>query len=984
MSEYSFQEIEKKWQAYWKENKTYKVENNTDKPKFYALDMFPYPSGAGLHVGHPLGYIASDIVSRYKRMKGFNVLHPMGFDSFGLPAEQYAVLTGQHPAITTEENITRYKEQLDNLGFSFDWEREIRTSDPAYYKWTQWIFIQFFNSWYNNDSNKAEDISTLIAKFEANGSENINAACYEELTTFSAQEWKELSEEAQQKILLEYRLTYLSETMVNWCAELGTVLANDEVKDGLSERGGHPVERKQMMQWSMRITAYCDRLLNGMENLEWSDALKDMQRNWIGKSIGCSVDFKVENSERILTVFTTRVDTSFGVTYLSVAPEHEIINELTTDAQRAEVEAYVETAKNRSERERMSDVKTVSGCFTGSYATNPFTGKQIPIWIADYVLAGYGTGVVMAVPSSDERDYKFATHFGLEIIPVQEGDKTDITKDNFDAKAGTMINSDFLNGLSVPEAINKTIEHVEEKGFGKSKVNFRMRDAIFGRQRYWGEPIPMYFKNGIPYPVAEEDLPVTLPEIDDYKPTESGEPPLGRATDWKYTPKGSTESYPFELSTMPGWAGSSWYWFRYMDATNDKEFVSKEAQAYWKDLDLYLGGGEHATGHLLYSRFWNKFLFDKGLVDSDESFKKLVNQGMIQGRSNFMYRLGSTKGNTSSVNSNPEEVIKSVPEVYISYNIYKRLKAGKLTSNDTSAINETTNKAIKAANELGVDLEFHLKTASRLPVDVNRVENDVLNIEQFNDWNMSPINSLFVLEDGKYICGSEVEKMSKSKYNVVNPDYVCDEFGADTLRLYEMFLGPLEQFKPWNTNGIDGVHKFLKKLWRLFHDAEGNVSVSDEAPTPEEQKVLHTTIKKINEDIERMSLNTSVSNFMICVNELASLKCNKREVLGSVLKLIAPYAPHITEELWSLVGNNESITTAPFPIHDEKYLKEDAFEYPVMINGKMRTKVKFSIDTPQPEIQAEILKNDIVLKWLEGKDPKKMIIVPKKIINIVM
>lgn len=929
MSEYSFQAIEKKWQAYWKENKTYKVENNTDKPKFYALDMFPYPSGAGLHVGHPLGYIASDIVSRYKRMKGFNVLHPMGFDSFGLPAEQYAVLTGQHPAITTEENITRYKEQLDNLGFSFDWEREIRTSDPAYYKWTQWIFIQFFNSWYNNDSNKAEDISTLIAKFEANGSENINAACDEELTTFSAQEWKELSEEAQQKILLEYRLTYLSETMVNWCAELGTVLANDEVKDGLSERGGHPVERKQMMQWSMRITAYCDRLLNGMENLEWSDALKDMQRNWIGKSIGCSVDFKVENSERILTVFTTRVDTSFGVTYLSVAPEHEIINELTTDAQRAEVEAYVETAKNRSERERMSDVKTVSGCFTGSYATNPFTGKQIPIWIADYVLAGYGTGVVMAVPSSDERDYKFATHFGLEIIPVQEGDKTDITKDNFDAKAGTMINSDFLNGLSVPEAINKTIEHVEEKGFGKSKVNFRMRDAIFGRQRYWGEPIPMYFKNGIPYPVAEEDLPVTLPEIDDYKPTESGEPPLGRATDWKYTPKGSTESYPFELSTMPGWAGSSWYWFRYMDATNDKEFVSKEAQTYWKDLDLYLGGGEHATGHLLYSRFWNKFLFDKGLVDSDESFKKLVNQGMIQGRSNYVYRVNGTNE-------------------FVSFGLRKEY--------------ETT----------------------RLHVDVNIVSNDELDTEAFKKWRPDFADATFILEDGKYHCGNEVEKMSKSKYNVVNPDYVCDEFGADTLRLYEMFLGPLEQFKPWNTNGIDGVHKFLKKLWRLFHDAEGNVSISDKTPTQEEQKVLHTTIKKINEDIERMSLNTSVSNFMICVNELASKKCNKREVLESVLKLVAPYAPHITEELWSLIGHNESITKASFPVYEDKYLKEDAFEYPVMINGKMRTKLKLSLELDEAGVEAEALKNDIVLKWTEGKTPKKVIIKINKIINIVI
>lgn len=929
MSEYSFQEIEKKWQAYWKENKTYKTTNNTDKPKFFALDMFPYPSGAGLHVGHPLGYIASDIVSRFKRMKGFNVLHPMGFDSFGLPAEQYAVLTGQHPAITTEENITRYKEQLNNLGFSFDWDREIRTSDPSYYKWTQWIFIQLFNSWYNKDSNKAEDITTLIAKFEANGSEGINAACDDELTSFSASEWKGFSEEKQQKILLEYRLTYLSETMVNWCPELGTVLANDEVKEGVSERGGHPVVRKQMMQWSMRITAYADRLLQGIDQLNWTDALKEMQRNWIGKSIGCSLDFNVVNSSRTLTVFTTRVDTSFGVTYLSIAPEHELIKELTTDAQRAEVEAYVETAKNRSERDRMSDVKTVSGCFTGSYATNPFNGKQIPIWIADYVLAGYGTGVVMAVPSSDTRDYKFASHFGLEIIPVQEGDKTDITQDDFDAKAGTMINSDFLNGLTVPAAISKAIEHVEAKGFGKAKVNFKMRDAIFGRQRYWGEPIPMYFKNGIPYPVATEDLPVTLPEIDDYKPTESGEPPLGRAKDWAYTPKGSTESYPYELSTMPGWAGSSWYWFRYMDATNDNEFVSKEAQEYWQDLDLYLGGSEHATGHLLYSRFWNKFLFDKGFVKADESFKKLVNQGMIQGRSNFVYRINGTNE-------------------FVSYGLRKN--------------HETTT----------------------LHVDVNIVKNDILDTEAFKQWRPDFANATFILEDGKYICGSEVEKMSKSKYNVVNPDQICEEYGADTLRLYEMFLGPLEQFKPWNTNGIDGVHKFLRKLWRLFYNANGELVISEETPTAEEQKVIHTAIKKINEDIERMSLNTSVSNFMICVNELTTLKCNKREVLENLLLLVAPYAPHITEELWNAIGHTESITKASFPVVNEAYLKEDAFDYPVMINGKMRTKLKFGLDMPQNDMQIAILADETVQKWLEGNAPKKMIIVPKKIINIVL
>ncbi len=928
MSEYNFKEIEKKWQAYWKQNQTFKTETTPSKPKFYAVDMFPYPSGAGLHVGHPLGYIASDIISRYKRMQGFNVLHPMGFDSFGLPAEQYAIQTGQHPAITTEENIARYIEQLNRLGFSFDWGREVRTSDPSYFKWTQWIFLQLFKSWYNKDTDKAEDISTLIAKFEANGTSGVHASCDEDATSFTAEEWKGFSEEEKQRILLQYRLTFISETMVNWCPQLGTVLANDEIKDGVSERGGYPVERKSMQQWSMRITAYAERLLQGMDQLDWSDSLKEMQRNWIGKSIGCSLNFEVVNSERVLTVFTTRVDTTFGVTYISIAPESELVKELTTSEQQTEVEAYVEKAKNRSERDRMSDVKTVSGCFTGSYAINPFNGKQVPIWIADYVLAGYGTGVVMAVPSSDERDYRFASHYGLEIIPVQEGDKTDITAEGFDPKVGTMINSDFLNGLKVPEAIKKAIAFVEEKGIGKAKVNYKMRDAVFSRQRYWGEPIPMYFKNGLPYPIEESELPLTLPEIDDYKPTESGEPPLGRAKDWSYTPKGETTSYPYELSTMPGWAGSSWYWFRYMDANNDQEFVSKEAQEYWKDIDLYLGGAEHATGHLLYSRFWNKFLFDKGLVSVDESFKKLVNQGMIQGRSNFVYRVNGTNK-------------------FVSYGLRKEY--------DTTA----------------------------LYVDVNIVSNDILNLDAFKAWRSEYVDAEFVLEDGKYICGSEVEKMSKSKYNVVNPDHICDEYGADTLRLYEMFLGPLEQFKPWNTNGIDGVFKFLRKTWRLFYDQNGNKVISDEAPTPEEQKVIHATIKKIVEDIERMSLNTSVSNFMICVNELTALKCHKREVLTNLTLLLAPYAPHFAEELWSIVGHKESIAKASFPKFEEKYLKEDAFEYPVMMNGKMRTKLKFGLDMPQGDMQTALMKDETVQKWLEGKAPKKVIIVPKKIINIV-
>ncbi|MCP4520219.1 MAG: leucine--tRNA ligase [Cytophagales bacterium] len=923
MAEYNFREIEQKWQKYWKENQTFVASNTSEKPKYYALDMFPYPSGAGLHVGHPLGYIASDIISRYKRLQGFNVLHPMGFDSFGLPAEQYALQTGQHPAITTEQNLARYKEQLANIGFSYDWDREIRTSSPEYYKWTQWIFIQLFNSWYNNDTDKAENISSLIAKFEENGTVTVNASSDEETTSFSAEEWKAFSEIEQQNILLQYRLAYLSNITVNWCPALGTVLANDEVINGLSERGGHPVERKEMKQWVLRITAYSNRLLEGLEKLDWTDALKEQQRNWIGKSYGCSLNFKVDGQELNLTVFTTRIDTSFGVTYLSVAPESELVDTLTTAEQKAEVEAYVTEAKNRSERDRMSDVKTVSGVFTGSYAINPMNGKRVPIWVADYVLAGYGTGVVMAVPSSDERDYRFASKFELEIIPVQEGEKTDITKDDFDAKAGTMINSDFLNGLTVPKAIQKAIEFVEEKGFGEAKVNFKMRDAIFSRQRYWGEPIPIYYKDGVPYPLEDTDLPLELPEVDDYKPTETGEPPLGRAKNWV-----TKEGYPLELNTMPGWAGSSWYYFRYMDATNDGEFVSNDAQSYWKDVDLYLGGSEHATGHLLYSRFWNNFLYDLGLVKENEAFKKLVNQGMIQGRSNFVYRV---EGTTQ----------------FVSHGLRKEYKT------------------------------------TRLHVDVNIVDNDVLDTEAFKAWRPDFANAEFILEDGKYICGSEVEKMSKSKFNVVNPDDIVEKHGADTLRLYEMFLGPLEQSKPWNTNGIDGVHKFLKKLWKLFYNNEGELIVQDAKPSDKELKTLHGTIKKITADLERYSLNTSVSNFMICVNELTSLKSSNKSILSDFLILLAPYAPHIVEELWEALGNTESITYAVFPKYEEKYLQESAHSYPIMINGKKRTEITFDLSKPNNEIQAEVLENEVVQKWLEGQSPKKIIVVPKKIINVV-
>ncbi|WP_416865891.1 MAG: leucine--tRNA ligase [Imperialibacter sp.] len=923
MAEYNFREIEQKWQKNWKEKQVFKTGSDTSKPKFYALDMFPYPSGAGLHVGHPLGYIASDIVSRYKRMLGFNVLHPMGFDSFGLPAEQYAIQTGQHPAITTDTNIKRYKEQLENIGFSYDWSREVRTSDPSFYKWTQWIFKQLFNSWYNKDSDKAEPIAELIAKFETEGNSKVNAVCDDDTAPFTATEWKNMSEADQQRTLLKYRLTYINETTVNWCPALGTVLSNDEVKDGFSERGGHPVIKKKMPQWSMRITAYAERLLEGLDRIDWPEPIKEMQRNWIGKSIGAEVDFKIENSEKSIRVFTTRIDTIYGVTFMVLAPEADIVKELTTPEQKAELEQYVEVAKNRSERDRMSDVKTVSGVFTGSYVINPFSGEKVPIYIADYVLAGYGTGAVMAVPSGDQRDFNFAKHFGLPITQIIDEQKiTDTEADP--TKQGKMVNSGMLNGLSPLEAIEKAGQYVEEKGIGVRKVNFRMRDAIFGRQRYWGEPLPVYFKDGIPYLLEDGELPLELPEVDKFLPTEDGEPPLGRAKDFK-----NKEGYPYELTTMPGWAGSSWYFFRYMDPSNDKEFCSKEAQQYWKSVDLYIGGSEHATGHLLYSRFWTKFLYDLGLVTVDEYATKLVNQGMIQGRSNFVYRV---KGENKFVSH------------------------GLKGQYDTVALH----------------------------VDVNIVTNDVLDLEAYKTSNKDAATAEFVLENGKYVCGWEVEKMSKSKYNVVNPDDMIEKYGADTLRLYEMFLGPLEQFKPWNTHGIDGVFKFLRKTWRLFHDDKGELSVSSEKPTADELKVLHKTIKKMADDVDKLSFNTSVSSFMICVNELTDLKCNKKEILGPLTQIIAPYAPHIAEELWEKLGNTESITYSKFPEFNPEFVKEDAFEYPISINGKMRHKMSFSADTSPAEVEKAVLADEAVQKWTEGKAPKKVIVVPKRIVNIVL
>lgn len=920
MADYPFQAIEKKWQKQWQEDKVYEVTDNPDKPKYFVLDMFPYPSGAGLHVGHPLGYIASDIVSRYKRLKGYNVLHPMGFDSFGLPAEQYAIQTGQHPAITTENNIARYKEQLRALGFSYDWSREIRTSDPSFYKWTQWIFKLIYQSWYNYGSDKAEPIETLIALLEKNGNHEINAACDEDTPAITSDEWLGFSQKEKENFLLKYRLAYLAETTVNWCPALGTVLSNDEVKDGFSERGGHPVVKKDMPQWSMRITAYANRLLEGLKEIDWPEPIIEMQRNWIGKSYGAEVDFAVANSEATIRVFTTRIDTIFGVTFLVLAPESDLVDQLTSKEQRNEVRAYVETAQNRSERERMSDAKNVTGVFTGSYALHPFTEKEIPIYVADYVLSGYGTGAVMAVPSGDQRDFDFAKHFDLPIIIINDAQQ--LTETEADAtKKGKIINSGFLNGLSPDKAIALGIEEVEKRGIGTRKVNYKLRDAIFGRQRYWGEPIPVHYnEEGIPQLVPDDQLPLDLPKINEYLPTEDGDPPLGRAEGWNYHGK------TYELSTMPGWAGSSWYFFRYMDPDNEEAFCSEKALEYWKEVDFYMGGSEHATGHLLYSRFWTKFLFDRGIIKVEEYAKKLVNQGMIQGRSSFAYRVnGENK--------------------YVSKGLRKEYKT------------------------------------TPIHVDVNIVKDDVLDVEAFKRFKPDAKEAAFVLEDGRYHCGWEVEKMSKSKYNVVNPDDLVVKYGADTLRMYEMFLGPIEQSKPWNTNGIEGVFKFLRKFWNLFQSEE---ALSDAEPTKAELKILHGLIQKIANDCESLSLNTSVSAFMIAVNELSSLKCSKRRVLEPMTILLSPFAPHIAEELWHQLGHHSSIVDARFPDFNEKYLKEDSFLYPVMINGKMRAKIEFSAETSKGGIEEGAMANEIVQKWLEGKTPKKIIIVPKKIINIVV
>jgi leucyl-tRNA synthetase len=926
--EYNFKEIEQKWQQYWVEHNTYKVTIDASRPKFYVLDMFPYPSGAGLHVGHPLGYIASDIYTRYKRLNGFNVLHPMGYDAYGLPAEQYAIQTGQHPAVTTEKNIARYREQLDKIGFSYDWSRQVKTCDPEYYKWTQWVFIQLFNHYYDNDADKALPITKLVERFEKNGTAGINAV-QTEMLSFTAEEWKNKSERQQQEVLLNYRLAYLDDTLVNWCPALGTVLANDEVKDGFSERGGYPVEQKRMRQWLLRVSAYAERLLRGLDKIEWSDSLKEIQRNWIGRSEGAEMVFKVKDSPVEMKIFTTRADTVFGVTFMVLAPESELVQQITTPQQNAAVEAYLEQTKKRTERERQAEVKKVTGVFTGAYAINPLTNEEIPVWVSDYVLAGYGTGAIMAVPAHDSRDFAFARTFNLPIpqvvVPVgEEPADTSTWTDSIDSKEGTLINSGFLNGLSVAEAIAKTKQYITEKGIGFVKVNYRLRDAIFSRQRYWGEPFPVYYKDGMPYMLSVDDLPLQLPEVDKYLPTEKGEPPLARANNWQ-----TKDGYPIEVNTMPGFAGSSAYYLRYMDSHNSDMLVSPEANNYWQDVDLYIGGTEHATGHLVYSRFWNKFLFDMGLVCQDEPFKKLVNQGMIQGRSNFVYRVKASNK-------------------FVSLNLKDQY--------DT--------------------IEVH--------VDVNIVHNDILDLEAFRNWNPEYKKAEFILEDGKYICGWAVEKMSKSMYNVVNPDTIVADYGADTLRLYEMFLGPLEQSKPWDTNGIDGVHKFLRKVWRLFFDREGGMIITDEKPTPDELKVLHRTIQKTGNDVERFSFNTAVSSFMICVNELNDLKCHKRAILEPLVILLTPFAPHIAEELWHELGHNTSVCDAEWPEFKADYLVENSVLYPVSFNGKMRFKLELPAEMKAPDIEKVVLANEQAQKWIDGKSVKKVIVVQGKIINIVL
>lgn len=926
--DYNFVEIEKKWQQRWKENRTYKVDIDKSRPKFYVLDMFPYPSGAGLHVGHPLGYIASDIYSRYKRLQGFNVLHPMGYDAFGLPAEQYAIQTGQHPAITTDNNIKRYREQLDKIGFSYDWDREVRTCDPDYYHWTQWAFIQMFKHWYNNQTQKAEPIEKLIEEFEKNGNSKVDAAC-SDVKSFSANDWKSMKEIEQQEILLAYRLAYLADVMVNWCPALGTVLANDEVKEGISVRGGHPVEQRKMKQWCLRISAYAERLLNDLETIDWTDSLKEIQRNWIGRSEGAEVTFKIDGSDKGIIVFTTRPDTIYGATFMVLAPESELVDELTTTEHKQAVGEYITLAKRKTERERQAEAKKVTGQFTGSYAINPFTKERVPIWISEYVLAGYGTGAIMAVPAHDSRDFVFAKTFGLPIIqtvirPGESPSDPSTWTESYDSKEGIVINSGIINGLDVKDAIRKINENIEKQGLGSYKVNFRLRDAIFSRQRYWGEPFPIYYKDGMPYALDESNLPLELPEVDAYLPTEKGEPPLGRAKNWQ-----TAEGYPYELSTMPGFAGSSAYYLRYMDPKNSKGLVSKEANEYWQDVDLYIGGTEHATGHLVYSRFWNKFLYDLGYVCKKEPFKKLVNQGMIQGRSNFVYRIKNTNK-------------------FVSLNLRKDYEV----------------------------TEIH--------VDVNIVSNDILDIDKFRAWRPEFANAEFVLEDGKYICGWAVEKMSKSMFNVVNPDDIIEHYGADTLRMYEMFLGPLEMSKPWDTNGIDGVHKFLRRLWRLYHDSNNQPNINNEPASKDELKVIHKTIKKISQDIENFSFNTGVSAFMICVNELTEFKCNKREILEPLTVLIASYAPHIAEELWHLLGHSTTVCDAKWPVYDEKYLVESTFTCPIQFNGKMRFTMEIPLNIAKEEVEKLVMAHDQFERYLDGNPAKKIIVVPNKIVNVVV
>jgi leucyl-tRNA synthetase len=979
---YHHEKVEEKWQQYWAKNQTFAASNNSEKPKYYVLDMFPYPSGAGLHVGHPLGYIASDIVARYKRHKGFNVLHPQGYDSFGLPAEQYAIQTGQHPEKTTRENIARYREQLDKIGFSFDWSREVRTSNPDYYKHTQWIFIQLFNSWYNNDSDKAEDISTLTSIFEKEGNASVNAVCDDNLQSFSAAEWNAFSSEQQQKILLQYRLTYLAETEVNWCPALGTVLANDEIVNGVSERGGHPVIRKKMTQWSMRISAYAERLLQGLNEIDWSESIKESQRNWIGKSVGAHVEFRIQNSEFRIPVFTTRPDTIFGVTFMTLAPEHELVSEITTPGQKAAVEAYVEATAKRSERERMADVKTISGVFTGTFAEHPFTKEPIPVWIGDYVLAGYGTGAVMAVPCGDERDYAFANFFkGHNGMPeIKNIFNQDISEAAYGEKGGfELVNSDFLNGLGYKDGTKKIIEELEKIGQGKGKTNYRLRDAVFSRQRYWGEPFPVYYVNGLPQMIDAKHLPIVLPEVEKYLPTEDGQPPLGNATTWAWDSVqcsvvsnqliDNVNIFPLELNTMPGWAGSSWYWMRYMDAHNENEFASADAINYWENVDLYIGGSEHATGHLLYSRFWNKFLKDRGYAPTEEPFKKLINQGMILGMSAFIYQ---------SMSEN-----KSAPTIYISKEL---LHKDSIESDWIDRKREIFSKAGLSEDEI------KSITFRAIHIDISNLKNEnEVDLDKLKNWRDEFKEGIFFTEDdGKFFVLREVEKMSKSKYNVVNPDDICNDYGADTLRLYEMFLGPLEQAKPWNTAGITGVSGFLKKLWRLYFDDNGLIVTNDE-PTADMYKSLHKTIKKVTEDIENFSFNTSVSQFMICVNELAQLKCNHRKILEPLAILVSPYAPHIAEELYFRLQDIKTeglqdykgISNVAFPIFEEKYLVESEKEYPVSFNGKMRFTIKLPLDLTKDQIQEIVMADERTVAQLAGNSPKNIIIVPGKIINIV-